>query len=145
MVFESIFSLVSLKRLLRKSKFGRVLSTRYKCPKWAWWLSRFLETASYRTRYLDTRKHYANYSCRSSVFLLSVFSFLFLLHCPHDHGDLLSRSSSAATIKGNTIKMSPTTITFCAVRFTLPQLIVSSSVEPESPPVSALSIVMITA
>jgi hypothetical protein len=70
---------------------------------------------------------------------------MFILHNLHGRGDLLSRSSSAATIKGKTIKTSPMTMTFCAPRFTLPQLIVSSNVDPESPPVSALSMVMITA
>jgi hypothetical protein len=49
---------------------------------------------------------------------------------------LPNRSMTEAAIIGKTIIASPITIVLSAFFFTLPQLIVSSNVEPDSPPVS---------
>jgi hypothetical protein len=55
------------------------------------------------------------------------------------------RSRTAATIKGKAISASLITIVLSAFCFNFPQLIVSSIVEPERPPGSGLSVVIITA
>ena len=52
-----------------------------------------------------------------------------------------SLSVTAATINGKVISMSPITMILRASFLSFPQLTVSSRVEPESPPVSGLSMV----